>query len=417
MRLRQPSRKGAHEAGSALPATFWLLWSGTLLNRLGTLVPAFLSLYLTAQARTPPGVLGILAGCWGAGALAGALAGGALADRVGPRGTILISQLAAVVALLPLLTVRQPGALAALVLLCGVSSTLHRASGTVVVSATVRASEHVRAFGLLYWAWNIGAAVSPVVSGFLLQTSAHWLVVLNVTTALLYSAAALRLPGSAGCGRPCENDGNEPTAGRTQVWSRATEPFRSAPVAPFLLLSFCLAAIYLQKQSTLPLDMAGHGLSPRQYGLVMSLNGLLIIAALPLVARLVKRIGSSAQFLWAALLLAIGFGSNALAHTPWTYAAAILVWTAGEILLVPQASAFLVRHAPEGRVGSYQGAYFFVWNLGLVLGAPLGMAILQGWGSRALWLGCLALGLAVAAVHGVTVLRRGRCAAQRPRTR
>ncbi|WP_409473807.1 MFS transporter [Streptomyces sp. HC307] len=382
-----------------LPAVFWWLFAGTLLNRLGILVPSFLSLFLAAESHTPATTIGVLVGVWGTGSVLGALGGGALADRTGPRGAIVTSQALALVACAALAGVHAPQALGAAAFLAGCASTVHKPAGAVIVARTIKESEHVRAFGLLYWASNIGAAVSPSVSGFLLESSGYWLIALNVITATAYATIAFRLPGA-----------QPSTAGVTaakgpESLSGLVAPFRTPATARFLLLSFCLAAIYLQKQSALALDMQAHGLTPHTYGLVISLNGFLIIAAQPLVSRWARRLNVDTQFLLAAALVAVGFGANAVAGQPWTYAAALVVWTAGEILLVPQASAFLVRHAPQGRTGSYQGAYHFVWNLGLVLGAPIGVTVLHTWGSVTLWTGALALGLSVAAVHTVSSLR------------
>ncbi|WP_328965868.1 MFS transporter [Streptomyces virginiae] len=314
-----------------------------------------------------------------------------------------------------LAAVDRPAVLGVAAFLAGCASTLHKPAGTVVVAQTLPESEHVRAFGLLYWASNIGAAISPAVSGFLLSASGYWLVALNITTALAYADLAHRLPGprpraeaapkgvadEAGAADEAGDGGRETLRG-------LLAPFRSPATAWFLALSFCLAAIYLQKQSALPLDMKAHGLSSQVYGLVVSLDGFLIITTQPLVSRLTRRLAVDVQFLCAAVLVAVGFGANAVAAGPWTYAAALVVWTVGEMLLVPQASAFLVRHAPPGRAGSYQGAYGFVWNLGLVVGAPLGMAVLQTWGSAALWTGALLLGLSTAAAHALTMLRTRR---------
>lgn len=417
MTSRASTRPGA-EPRVPLPRVFWLLFTGVLLNRLGILVPSFLALFLAAESGIGPGVTGILVGVWGAGSVAGSLAGGVLADRTGARGAILVSQLTAIGACAVLAAVDRPTVLAAAALLAGCASTLHKPAGTVVVAQALPRSEHVRAFGLLYWASNIGAAISPAVSGLLLSASGYWLVALNITTALAYAGLAQRLPGP----RPRADGGPKDAAGAADVsgdGGRETlrgllAPFRSPATAWFLALSFFLAAIYLQKQSALPLDMKAHGLSSQVYGLVVSLNGFLIITTQPLVSRLTRRLAVDVQFLCAAVLVAVGFGANAVAAGPWAYAAALVVWTVGEMLLVPQASAFLVRHAPPGRAGSYQGAYGFVWNLGLVIGAPVGMAVLQTWGSAALWTGALLLGLATATAHALTMLRTHRRARRRP---
>ncbi|WP_030902602.1 MFS transporter [Streptomyces sp. NRRL S-515] len=417
MTVRATARPGA-EPRVPLPRVFWLLFTGVLLNRLGILVPSFLALFLAAESGIGPGATGILVGVWGAGSVAGSLAGGVLADRTGARGAILVSQVTAIGACAVLAAVAQPAVLGVAAFLAGCASTLHKPAGTVVVAQALPEGEHVRAFGLLYWASNIGAAISPAVSGFLLSASGYWLIALNVTTALAYVGLARLLPGPRPRAAAAPTDATDATGaagaadgadgagdGGRETLRGLLAPFRSPATAWFLALSFCLAAIYLQKQSALPLDMKAHGLSSQVYGLVVSLNGFLIITTQPLVSRLTRRLAVDVQFLCAAVLVAVGFGANAVAAGPWTYAAALVVWTAGEMLLVPQASAFLVRHAPPGRAGSYQGAYGFVWNLGLVVGAPVGMAVLQTWGSVALWTGALLLGLAAAAAHALTMLR------------
>ncbi|MFI1762713.1 MFS transporter [Streptomyces sp. NPDC020800] len=393
-----------------MPPVFWLLFAGTLLNRLGILVPAFLSLFLAAQTGLSTDAIGVLVGLWGAGSVAGSLLGGVLADRLGPRAAVLVSQAVSLAASAALACTQRPAVLAGVVVLSGCASTVHKPAGAVVVSAALPGAGHVRAFGLLYWASNIGAAVSPAVSGVLLERGALWLIALNAATAVGYCLIALRLPGrQAGTGGGA-GAGEARSPGRGLL-----APFCSGPVARFLFLSFCLALIYLQKQSTLPLDMAGHGLAPHTYGLVVSLNGLLIIVLQPVLSRVAERLGMDAQFVLAGLLIAIGFGANSVAGSAWSYAAALTVWTLGEILLVPQASAFLVRHAPEGRAGSYQGAYQFVWNLGLVLGAPLGMTVRDAYGGDVLWAGCLVLGVGVVTAYAGYARRAGRVTAERGR--
>jgi predicted MFS family arabinose efflux permease len=66
--------------------------AGVLVNRLGSFFQTFLVLFLTHRGLT--GVeAGVALGCFGAGSLAGVLAGGSLADRRGPRLATLGSML------------------------------------------------------------------------------------------------------------------------------------------------------------------------------------------------------------------------------------------------------------------------------------------------------------------------------------
>ena len=73
---------------SGLPRTVWIIFAGTIVNRIGYVVTPFLVFYLASRGvstRQVPYVLGAL----GAGNLVGPALGGLLADRVGRRPTIL----------------------------------------------------------------------------------------------------------------------------------------------------------------------------------------------------------------------------------------------------------------------------------------------------------------------------------------
>ena len=74
----------------SLPGQYWILFSGTLVNRFGHFVIPFLAIYLRQQghdART----IGLTLGAYGAGALVAGAIGGYLADRIGRKPTMLLS--------------------------------------------------------------------------------------------------------------------------------------------------------------------------------------------------------------------------------------------------------------------------------------------------------------------------------------
>jgi len=114
-----------------------------------------------------------------------------------------------------------------------------------------------------------------------------------------------------------------------------------------------------------------------------------------------------------ACLLGLGFGMNVVATGPALYGLGVVVWTVGEICLLPTANAVVADIAiPEMR-GRYQGAYGLSFGLA-GFGAPLvGTAVLQRYGGAALWLGCLVAGLLVAAGHVALAPRLTRLRAER----
>ena len=70
-----------------LPRMFWVLWAGTLINRLGAFVLIFLAIYLTRARGFSQREAGLILGFGGAGGAAGTICGGVLADRWGRRPT------------------------------------------------------------------------------------------------------------------------------------------------------------------------------------------------------------------------------------------------------------------------------------------------------------------------------------------
>ncbi|MBM3125865.1 MAG: MFS transporter, partial [Chloroflexi bacterium] len=78
-----------------LPGAFWLLFAGTLINRIGGFVVPFLALYLTSHRGLPVAQAGLIVSLFGAGSFLAQLIGGELADRFGRKPVLLISFLAA----------------------------------------------------------------------------------------------------------------------------------------------------------------------------------------------------------------------------------------------------------------------------------------------------------------------------------
>jgi predicted MFS family arabinose efflux permease len=69
------------ETTGGLPRTFWFLWAGTLINRVGLFVVLYLAIYLTRELGFSQSRAGLILGLYGAGGGIGTMIGGVLADR------------------------------------------------------------------------------------------------------------------------------------------------------------------------------------------------------------------------------------------------------------------------------------------------------------------------------------------------
>jgi MFS family permease len=370
-------RREVRAVAGGLPATFWWLWVGTLVNSLASFVVPFLALYLVRRGFSPA-TAGVLVGLVGAGTIVAGPLGGALADRVGRRATVLLSLLftAATTAALAF----APGAFsaAALAALLGLVANLYRPAAMALVADVVPSPDRPRAFGLNYWAVNLGFAVSLVLGGAIAERSFTGLFLADAATTLLFAVVVLR--------KVPETRPPEAAAEREPILGELGTVGRHVLYASTLLQFFAAA----------PIDMQAHGVGPAAFGRVMAVNGLVIALLQPLAPRITTRFDPGKVLAAAALLTGAGYGLFAVFHTPLLYAVAVAVLTLGEIAYTPTATALVADLSPVARRGRYQGAYSLGWGLALMLGPAGGSVALDRLGGTALWLGCAALGLATA---------------------
>ncbi len=384
----------AHVGG--LPTIFYWLWGGQFLSAIATFVFPFLALFLTARGLSPSRA-GAIVSLFGAGMLVAGPVGGALADRFGRRPTILGGLLGAAATAGALAFLHAPVAIAAVVFLFGVTSQATNAPYQAVIADVVPAQDRGRAFGLAYWANNIGIGVSLVVGGVL--ATYGWAVpfVADAITTLAFAAIVYRRVPETRPQRVSARGAAAapPLAGAMGGGSYLTVLADRTFVAFFLLhVAFCLA--FWQMQSSLPIDMARHGITPAGFGLVLSVNTFLIAFVQPFGARVTGRFTPAQVLAAASLLVGVGYGAYALCATGPAYALATAVWTLGEIAYMPTASALVQELAPPHLRGRYAGAYGLGFGVASFLAPLAGPAVLEALGAGALWGGCLAVGAAVA---------------------
>lgn len=387
-----------------LPAAYWVLWAGYLANRLGLLSPGFLALYLSDEHLATGGQIGLTVGAYGAGLVTGGLLGGLVADRAGPRRTLWTSQALASLAVIGLMVARQPALIMSLALAGGALTGFPRSAVYAMAAQLTSPHQWARVYGQLYWATSLGASISALLAGVLLHMRPQSMFLPGVVGAAAYAAIALALPEARVIDRTGER-------GARSVLADLYRPFTNRCVGPFLLLTFAISCVYMQRQSAMPLDMHRHGLTAAQLGAILSLSATLVVFVQPFAARATHRLPAGHAFAASSVLIGTGFGINLFAGTAPRYAIAVIVWTCGEILMVPLAATFMADHAPAGRGGTFQGAYAFVWTLGLAVGAPAGQFLLIMAGSTPLWTIALATGWAVAVAHLVV---GSRCRREHP---
>src|SRR4051794_8176848 len=153
-----------------LPARLWLLAAATLINRTGTMVLAFLALYLTRTEGYTPGQAGALLAFYGTVAIGVAPLAGRLCDRFGPLLVIVAGLLSNGAVLLAFPFAHGPWIVLATFGMAASNETTRPAS-LAAVTAWSTAAERRMAFTLNRLAINLGVSVGPAVGGFLATRS------------------------------------------------------------------------------------------------------------------------------------------------------------------------------------------------------------------------------------------------------
>ena len=371
-----------------LPRTFWILWTGALVNRLGGFVMPLLALYLTAERGVTVEQVGVVIALYGAGTIAAGTVGGALADRLGRRRTLILSLALGAAAMIHLAFARAPAHIAFAAFLLGLLGDMYRPAVSAAIADLVEPGKRVAAYGVLYWAVNLGFAVGSALGGAL-SRHGWWLLFFgDAATTLTYAAVvALFIPET----RPAQLQDER----RPPLWA----PLSDRPFVLFVLLNTLVWLLFFQSFVTLPLDVRDHGLSPANYGALIALNGVLITLLQPGASRALARFHRHRVLAGAALLVGAGFASTAFVHAIPGYVVSITVWTLGEIAMAGIAPAVVADAAPPAQRGAYQGVFQMGIGASALLAPMLGTLAMGRLGANALWMLCGVAGAIAAAGH------------------
>lgn len=370
---------------SGLPREVWLLSGALLVNRAGTMVLPFLTLYLTIDLGLTAVRAGQIIGCFGLGSMVGSYAGGWLSDRMSPLRVQQLSLFASGAGFLAFTRLESFASLAVGIFVVAAVSDALRPALMVAVAHYSPPEVSKRSFALIRLAANLGMGVGPAIAGLLAHYSYFWLFVGDAATCWM---AGLILVFTFGAGVRLPEDESVVTAplGRS--------PWRDGPFLVFLLLIMVLAMTFFQVWTAMPLFLrAFYGASERAIGLLLSINALLIALTEMLVIRAVEHFDALRTVGVGAFLVGAGLALLPLGPPYMIAVAAMVILTVGEMLAMPISNTVVAQRAGRGQVGRYMGIYTLAFSAAFVVGPVAGTFVYEHFGPNALWFGVGGVGI------------------------
>jgi MFS family permease len=376
------------EAYAGLPRRAWLLSLVQFVNRSGSMVLFFLSLYLTRKLGFTLAQAGQAVGAYGFGALLGAWLGGVLCDRLGATAVQRLSLLLGGLNLILMGYLHSFAAILGAAFLQGIFAEALLPGNTTAMARECPASVRARGFALNRLAANLGVTIGPVVGGYLALWSYRALFWVDGLTSLA-ALAVFNVFFKSEPARPLPRPG-----------AIAPAPVAAAGrggLPAIYLMVFGQGLIFSQLFSTFPLYVhSAFGFAENRIGQLLAINTVMIVLFEMVLLHGLKKAAPLKVVSAGVLLTGLGFALTPLGRG-FPYAAmTVAVWTMGEMLSMPLLTAEVANRSHEGNRGRNMGLLGVAFSLSWMVGPIAGSEIYGRFSPQALWLGCGGLGMFLA---------------------
>ncbi|MEM9018871.1 MAG: MFS transporter [Verrucomicrobiota bacterium] len=366
----------------ALPKPVWVLALGVFINRFGTFVIPFLTLYMTELGYSAGDIWKTFASL-AAGGITSAILGGWLADRIGRRNTMSLALAGAAISILALWRADDLTAYMTSGFLVGLSHGAYHPAASSLLADLVPVERRVIAFGVTRFAINLGFGCGMAAGGFLAEVSYDLLFVGDAITCGIYGLISyFLLP-----------HGIRSETGKASRWLPAlVSIWRNKAFVAMFFSSLFGVVLFFHWGGAVALLIKDLGYPERAYGMLMAFNGFLItVAELPL-SHWVRRFNARWVIGIGFLLCGIGVAFCGVSTTWIWIVIAMTIFTVGEMVSMPVSGAYVSELAPEEMRGRYNGVIGLTWHVGHAIAPGFGIWLYQET-PASLWWGSLACGI------------------------
>lgn len=361
-----------------LSKEIWWLSLITFINRAGTMVIPFLSLYLTESMGFRESTVGWIMSCFGLGSVVGSWLGGKITERIGYYRVMNISLFLTGILFVILQYVSTLAGFCIGIFLVMLVADTFRPAILVAMIAYSTQENKTRSVTLVRLAINLGFTAGPAIGGLIIANIGYsglfWVDGITCVLAVILMTQVLHPRKS----KPLDDVKVE----------NPVSVYKDKPFWIFFIAMAIFGFVFLQYFSTMPLFYRDiFALKEYEIGMLLGLNGLIIVLLeMPLIKWL-ENTGKSKVYLMMIGLVLTGLSFVTVLVSPWIGVLTIgmIFMTVGEMIAFPFSNSFVIDRAKKGKQGEYMALYVISMSISHVFGHNVGLHMIDYFGFYTTW--------------------------------
>jgi MFS family permease len=297
---------------SEYPRAFWTYNIIVFIDRLGGfMLYPFFALYLTQKFDIGMSTVGILFAIFSVSGFVGSALGGALTDRMGRRGVIIVSLVLSSLSALGMGFAPSLAVFIAVSVIVGTLSNIGGPAHEAVVADLLPPEKRAEGYGIIRVIFNLAVIIAPAIAGLLIARSYILLFIVDAVISLIAAVIVLlALPET----KPQAHANAKPETMK-QTFAGYGQVFKDIPFVAFIGVTVMMSLVYMNMNTTLGVFLRDqHGLPEVGYGSLISINAIMVVLFQFWIARRLEKYKSMLMMAAGSFLYAIGFAMYGLSQ-------------------------------------------------------------------------------------------------------
>jgi predicted MFS family arabinose efflux permease len=367
------------DAYTGLSKNSWYLSIVMLINRSGTMVVPFLSIYCIQQLHFSIVQAGVIMALFGAGALTGAFLGGKLVDKIGFYDLQVGALISGGLFFMLLGFLRSFPILAIGTFVLSLCNESFRPANSTAIAHYSSDANKTRSYSLNRLAINLGWAVGGALGGFIASVNYHLLFWVDGCSNILAAVLLLALMPRAAVAKTIK----KPDAAVVK-----TSAYKDKLYLYFIILATLFAICFYQFMIMQPVFFKiNWHFSERFIGFLMALNGVLIaVVEMVMIHKLEGKRPGMVYIYGGVALGSIGYILlNILSPSMAAAIIVVIIITFSEMFAMPFMNAFWISRTTPHNRGEYAALYSMSWSAAQIIAPFFGSNIIYYGGFTLLW--------------------------------